>query len=1322
MTNYPEVDNQDMNNMDEPLQDSSKRRQRDANTRTWREPQMYDADADEDISRTSMHRHPEAIPMTRQDIVELIEQIAQLRPQARNIIIPSSDQAPKFRGNNLRSFLGDYNIAAESAGWNDAEKCEKLPLYCSRETRNLVRRLEARQRGNWRGTEAALREFYGSEEQRDRYSREQLDRFVRKIRSIKSKKEFIKYYREFANRLNGLKNTITMDERDRLFWIGLPKKLQKDVYVELIAEKPGLDRQKAASIEDVHRIALRALDRHSIYAHLTASRKKKEKSKAVTRKSDKKKAKKNKKDTDESSDSSSSESEDSARERKRSFFKTTDESSSEDSESDSSSNESDTESSESDDDDYDKRQSKRKSHKKRTSKESKYKSTKSKLNRDRLKGDSSKNDVTDLSEQFRELKIMLTKGIDKKVNDEEEDIPRMLKTSEPTNKELAKMVSHITREVEANQNDLKLLLDRNRPGSFQGRTFSRCFMCQKTDTHPRGTFNCPEAQAVVQEGLCLFQMGKIYMADGSAFPEVNEGESRAMAIRNRYKGRRMGNTGNKATGKSPQVSYARIFEPSEEESERYETGYEDTGTGAALWKHVFAADRTEKPDHRMNPMTTEKRFEHKGKQPEQRASVPRPIPFVEVPAVPRDWDRNKRKFEETAKLPVPKPEDKRPRYDDSAPPRILKTIPNGARKDYQGKGPERKQEEYKFKDQPNIRKTDFVVRGDARAPNPGPAKIIRNPVKNRFVTTIRQRYAKEDIYKKVLESDVKLQLGELLAVCPEIERDLSKDTKLHVVPVTQVNAGNQDEEMAEAFAGLKHEKRYTEFETQEEIYESKYAENSEEEPGVYTSNRSKEMLALRRNRKYPSNVMSPTAVFEVQIGETNIMAMADSGAEMNMITPWLAEKLRGHYAEDESGMKYSVRDVSGAVNNLQGKFNNIPVTIGGTPFYQTFFVGQEWGSAFDMILGQTFLGQYACEMVWTDSENQNRVSLRLHPSGKRMKEGIKVRLHKNYGSDRDVGSNKVSVARLYQMNKPYGETSDSDSDSNPLKLSNTQDEYQQERFIKRRRNKSNTGKERRSKMYTTSTDSEEGEKVYSDNSNDAEGSEDSEYGIKRSKKRFRKTEVTTSKDDRDDEQQRDKAISDQQARIEKGINNLESQSEDWIESANERNKGKEVMERYDTPEEGYTSERSQTSIDEHRATDDKGKKSLKKNESQANTREDNQEELTCESQQWHSWKGADECLRIDRNAFSEPMIKAVPTGICLINDNATTTDYNKDADRPWSELGDYYDENWTVNEYSNPGIVRDSENEPHEVEPGGSQQQAHTNVEPTLGGPIARAL
>ena len=219
----------------------------------------------------SILRELRELPENGADVATLITLLSHLKAPTGVMPMPSSDQAPRFKGNNLRSFLEDYNMATGNAGWTNRQKCKNIYMYCNRETRNLVRKLGPQERGNWKGTIEALHKLYIGDEYADKYSRDHLDKFVSKKRTISRKKEFVKYFREFTEQLHGLRETITNGDRDCLFWKGLPQSVQQDIYIELIAEDPKMDRRKAASMESVHRIALSVLDKNSLYAGLTAS-------------------------------------------------------------------------------------------------------------------------------------------------------------------------------------------------------------------------------------------------------------------------------------------------------------------------------------------------------------------------------------------------------------------------------------------------------------------------------------------------------------------------------------------------------------------------------------------------------------------------------------------------------------------------------------------------------------------------------------------------------------------------------------------------------------------------------------------------------------------------------------------------------------------------------------------------------------------------------------------------------------------------------------------------------------------------------------------
>jgi gag-polyprotein putative aspartyl protease len=520
---------------------------------------------------------------------------------------------------------------------------------------------------------------------------------------------------------------------------------------------------------------------------------------------------------------------------------------------------------------------------------------------------------------------------------------------------------------------------------------------------------------MVKEGHCIFREGRVYMADGGEVPKVGPGENLAAVIRSLGNRRRNNTAGAKAApNRPPQVSYVEAFEPEDSEQENMGSESDAMAANPAMWQHVFVADRTKKPNPRFNPIDREKRVHWKNEQKEARTASSKQIPYVDLP--PSGHRSNVQKnFTEIPSIRPPtteprkegpeKAQDNRGRFE------ILKPTYTGDQKNSQRTKPDHLPVQddpvVDLKAQPNIRKSDFIMRQDSQ-PNASPPKILpKSPPKNRFTTTMRQQHTSGDIYHKVLGTGITLPLGELLAVCPEIEKTLSADTRLRTVPVTHAKSGDYDEEMAEAFANVSpHETRF------EEIYEeddcSAYACGNSAQRSPDTS------TAKNRNKghHYKNDVISPTGSFVIKIGNRDVVAMVDSGAEMNMITPGLAEEFRNHFAEDETGKKYKMKNVSGVVSQLNGRFNDIPVGVGGHHLNTTFFVGDPWDSYFEAILGQTFLQSFACDLTWSDTDC-NHIHMRIHPTGSRHDDAISVRLVKHGTRDRKARAAHASVAQAY---------------------------------------------------------------------------------------------------------------------------------------------------------------------------------------------------------------------------------------------------------------------------------------------------------------------
>jgi len=449
----------------------------------------------------------------------------------------------------------------------------------------------------------------------------------------------------------------------------------------------------------------------------------------------------------------------------------------------------------------------------------------------------------------------------------------------------------------------------------------------------------------------------------------------------------------------PQVSFVKALGPNDPGSDLDEQNAAEANP--ALWQHVFAADRTEKPDNRFSPADKQKRV-HWQEEKKNRATKPRMRPYVEVPLPPKQWPRtpsagpgtNRPNGYPTNKLKSNSSNTKDPN------PSTQPIQPKPFNKEFTREGEKKENVPVILKRQPNVQKSDFVMKDDPRVPNQGPERTLKqNPPKSKFTTEMRRRFTASEIYQRILNAEVTVPLGGLLAVSPEIERTLSNETKVRSVAVTQPTERDFDREMADAFPSI-HQEQDSE-PSDEDIgdrpsctegaeVEGRAGWSSPDTSRVFTAQGSAE-----RNRK-DSPPISPTASFILRVGHIDgVVAMVDSGAEMNMITPRLAEELRNYYAEDDRGRDYKMKNVSGVVENLQGKFDRIPCAVGGASFEETFFVGGPWNSHFSAILGQTFLQNNACQLIWNHGGDNRHVIMKMHPNGDFNGNSITVRLVKD---------------------------------------------------------------------------------------------------------------------------------------------------------------------------------------------------------------------------------------------------------------------------------------------------------------------------------------
>jgi len=858
-------------------------------------------------------------------------------------------------------------------------------------------------------------ELYQGEEKADRYSRESLDRFVRRAHEITKVKHLVKYYREFNRRLEGLRDELPSSERDRLFWKGIPENIQRDAYHELRSKPGSFDRHKAPDMDKVYKLILAIMDKDSIYANV-ANGWKSGKAKSA-RDSSRKRHSRKYSTPDSDSDDEAMSDEDKPRHRKKTKRYQ------EESDSSDSSSNSDSSDSESSEDDQPSRMSRKKS-----SRSSRHHSKKQSTS---VTAD--KQEVSDVTRALGRLQLMLSQVPNQSAD--EQDIPRTdLANREPSGAQIIQVMNRMAQEIQENRNDTRLLMDQRRfissqPSQPSQNFLTRCFFCKKNNTHPRGTFNCPEAQAVVNEGLCKFRNGRIYMPDDSEPPRGAPNESMAVAIRSISRLRNnSAQQGRIPPSRTTQVALAEMIEP-EDDGYMTESMLGVSEANPALWQNVFAADRSQPTSQpRFNPISKDNRHVHWKKDKPGQPSAPRAQPYVELPPAPRQWGSSSRP--RTATVPAPVSSMPESQVQVPTPQPEVQLVPERILKRQDVRPPAKSSppiptKQPESQNRMSVKKSDFVLRGDPRIPNPGPEKILtRTPPRSKFTTNMRDNYDDQALYQQVLRTEVALPLGAILAMSPGLEKKISADTRLHNVPVTQVRSKDMDDDAMDILAGFCQDNC---LESQEEAFANTLslaaparsvapritadAPLSEHYRNVATA------YAARRegHSSVPEDrLTAPTGAVILKIGnQEGIAAMVDSGAEMNLVTPELAALIQRRFAVDEAGKAFRMKNASGSINNLRGCFINIPVELGGKRWDSSFFIGDSWDSEFHIILGQPFFRPYSGSINWETIEGIERMFLHLYPGGQRTRPPIVAEMFETNAQRRKGVTSLVGWAEFH---------------------------------------------------------------------------------------------------------------------------------------------------------------------------------------------------------------------------------------------------------------------------------------------------------------------
>ena len=103
-----------------------------------------------------------------------------------------------------------------------------------------------------------------------------------------------------------------------------------------------------------------------------------------------------------------------------------------------------------------------------------------------------------------------------------------------------------------------------------------------------------------------------------------------------------------------------------------------------------------------------------------------------------------------------------------------------------------------------------------------------------------------------------------------------------------------------------------------------------------------------------------TGALQVQMHEVDLLAMVDSGSELNLASNSVPDRMSA--AIDFEGMKWSLQGINGGPEQLQGVITDGPLKMAGHDFPHHFFISHNSLGKHDLILGQPFLQWYAARI------------------------------------------------------------------------------------------------------------------------------------------------------------------------------------------------------------------------------------------------------------------------------------------------------------------------------------------------------------------------
>jgi hypothetical protein len=165
--------------------------------------------------------------------------------------LPGIGKGPSFNGeaSELTEFLELFEDLAKSHGLPDDERCKYLVRYVDIQTKRVWVMLPGFATNNYDLLRKSIIAEYPGAEKGTRFTIRDLDRIVRSYRDsdISTEVELMQYARQFRAVAFWLvdNNELTVRERDRYFWYGLPQAARTAIDRRLEVRDPAYSRREA---------------------------------------------------------------------------------------------------------------------------------------------------------------------------------------------------------------------------------------------------------------------------------------------------------------------------------------------------------------------------------------------------------------------------------------------------------------------------------------------------------------------------------------------------------------------------------------------------------------------------------------------------------------------------------------------------------------------------------------------------------------------------------------------------------------------------------------------------------------------------------------------------------------------------------------------------------------------------------------------------------------------------------------------------------------------------------------------------------------------